>query len=75
MAVRKVNLRAYPKFWADFIGRCDKETDPNWSIPSMLVKVYMEVWYGITVHVTSSAEFGQVYMLNKDYTAFLLRWS
>ena len=73
--MRKVNLKSYPKFWTDFTSRINKEIDPSWSIPGMLVKVYLETWYGITVHITSSAYFGEVYMLEKDYTGFMLQWS
>lgn len=73
--MKKVDLRKYPRFWADFTDRINKEIDPSWSIPSMLVRTYMEVWYGITVHTTGSAEFGHVYMSDKEYTSFVLRWS
>lgn len=73
--MKKVDLRKYPKFWSDFTSRINREIDPSWSIPSMLVKVYLETWYGITVHVTSSADFGEVYMLDPEYTGFMLKWS
>jgi hypothetical protein len=35
----------------------------------------MQAWYVINVHILQSGSLGKVYMLNKDYTAFLLRWS
>ncbi len=70
----KINLKTYPKFWLDFAQRC-ADIDPSVAMSAHQVKRYLLEWYGITVHVISSSEWVEVYMLNKDYTAFLLRWS
>ena len=75
MAVRKVNLKSYPKFWADFIGRVEEAYGTSYAVPVSMFKKYIEEWYGITVHITSTAERGEVYMLEKDYTGFMLKWS
>jgi len=73
--MRKVDLRAYPKFWADFIGRVEHVHGTSYAVHVMMLKGYILEWYGIAVHVTSSAERGEVYMLDKDYTGFMLKWS
>jgi hypothetical protein len=74
VAVRKVDLRAYPRFWMDFAQRC-ADIDPSMAMSPYQVKRYLQDWYGITVHVTSSSEYTQIYMLEKDYTGFILQWS
>ena len=73
--MRKIDLRKYPRFWADFTDRINKEIGPSWYIPRMPVKVYMEVWYGINVHIMPNGNFGDVYMSDKEYTSFVLQWS
>ena len=73
--MRKVNLKLHPKFWADFIGRVEAAYGTSYAVPSDMFKKYIEEWYGITVHITSKAERGEVYMSNKEYTGFVLRWS
>jgi hypothetical protein len=73
--MRKVDLRAYPKFWADFVGRVEHVHGTSYAVHVMMLKGYIEEWYGITVHVTATAERGEVYMLDKDYTGFMLKWS
>ena len=75
MAVRKVDLRAYPKFWADFIGRVEDIYGTSYAVNVTTLKGLIEEWYGIRVHITSTAERGEVYMLDKDYTGFMLKWS
>jgi hypothetical protein len=72
--MRKINLKAYPKFWMDFAQRC-ADIDPSMAMSSYQVKRYLLEWYGITVHITSTSEWAQVYMLDKDYTGFMLKWS
>jgi len=71
----KINLKDYSKFWTDFVGRVNKEIDPSAAISGQHIKRWMQAWYGINVHIMQSGSLGEVYMLNKDYTAFLLRWS
>lgn len=75
MAVRKVNLKAYPKFWEDFVDRVSTHVDPSAHVSSQDVKRWMLAWYGINVHVMHSGSLGEVYMVGRDYTAFVLRWS
>jgi hypothetical protein len=71
----KINLRDYPKFWLDFAYRVNQIVDPSASISMQSVKQWLKEWYNMNVYVTSSSAVAEVYMLNKDYTAFLLRWS
>jgi hypothetical protein len=73
--MRKVNLRAYPKFWTDFIGRVEDIYGTSYSVNVTTLKRNIEEWYGINVHITSTADRGEVYMLEKDYTGFMLQWS
>ena len=75
VAMRKVDLRAYPKFWADFIGRVEEAYGTSYAVNIATLKGLIEEWYGIRVHITSTAERGEVYMLEKDYTGFMLKWS
>jgi hypothetical protein len=75
VAMRKINLKAYPKFWADFVGRVETAHGTSYAVNVATLKGYILEWYGIAVHVTSSAERGEVYMLEKDYTGFMLKWS
>jgi hypothetical protein len=35
----------------------------------------MQGWYGINVYVMPTNPLGEVYMLDEDYTMFVLRWS
>jgi hypothetical protein len=71
----KINLRDYPKFWLDFAYRVSQTVDPNAPISMQSIKPWLKEWYNMNVYVTSSSAVAEVYMLNKDYTAFLLRWS
>ena len=71
----KINLTDYPKFWLDFTDRVNKEIDPSAAVSGHDIKQWMLTWYGIRVHIMHSGSLGEVYMLNKDYTAFLLRWA
>ena len=73
--MRKVNLRAYPKFWADFVDRINEQIDPSAAVSGQDIKRWMQAWYGINVHIMHSGSLGEVYMLDRDYTAFVLRWS
>jgi hypothetical protein len=73
--MRRVNLKAYPRFWADFADRVNQEIDPSAAVFGQDVKHWLQTWYGIRVHIMHSGSLGEVYMLNKDYTAFLLRWA
>jgi len=72
--MRKINLKAYPRFWMDFAQRC-ADIDPSMAMSPYQVKRYLQDWYGITVHVTNFGEYAQVYMSNKEYTGFFLKWS
>ena len=74
MVVKKINLKAYPKFWTDFVGRINTQIDPSAHVSGQDVKRLMQDWYGINVHIMQSGSLGEVYMLGQDYTAFLLRW-
>ena len=73
--MRKINIKSYPKFWDDFVGRVHTETDPSSFVASANIKQWLKDWYGITVHITSNGTFADVYMHDEEYTAFLLRWS
>jgi hypothetical protein len=72
--MRRVNLKAYPGFWADFADRVNQEIDPSAAVSGQDIKRWMQTWYGINVHIMHSGSLGEVYMLDRDYTAFLLRW-
>jgi hypothetical protein len=73
--MRKINLRAYPKFWADFVGRVETAHGTIYAVNVATLKGYIQEWYGIAVHITSTAAPGEAYMLEKDYTGFMLKWS
>jgi hypothetical protein len=73
--MNRVNLKAYPKFWTDFADRVNQEIDPSASISGQDIKRWMRSWYGINVHIMHSGSLGEVYMLDQDYTAFVLRWA
>lgn len=73
--MRKINLKSYPKFWDNFIGRVNKEIDPSSFVASVNIKQWLKEWYGITVHITSNGAFAEVYIQDADYTAFILRWA
>ena len=73
--MRKVDLRSYPKFWTDFSDRINKQIDPSAAISGQDIKRWMQAWYGINVHIMHSGSLGEVYMLDQDYTAFVLRWA
>jgi hypothetical protein len=75
VAVKKVNLKSYPDFWADFVGRVETAHGTSYAVNVVTLKRYIQEWYGIAVHITSTAEHGEVYMLDKDYTGFMLKWS
>ena len=75
IVMRRVYLKAYPRFWADFADRVNQEIDPSADVSGHDIKRWMLTWYGIRVHIMHSGSLGEVYMLNKDYTAFLLRWA
>jgi hypothetical protein len=73
--MNRVNLKAYPEFWTDFADRVNQEIDPSAAVSGQDIKRWMQAWYGINVHVMHSGSLGEVYMLDRDYTAFVLRWS
>lgn len=73
--MNRVNLKAYPKFWTDFADRVNQEIDPSAAVSGQDIKRWMQAWYGINVHIMHSGSLGEVYMLDRDYTAFVLRWS
>jgi hypothetical protein len=67
----KINLKDYPKFWIDFADRVNQEIDPSAAVSGQDIKRWMQTWYGIRVHIMHSGSLGEVYMLNKDYTAII----
>lgn len=73
--MRKINLKNYPKFWDDLIGRIHSETDASGYVSSVNLKQWLKDWYGITVHITANGVFAEVYIQDNEYTAFLLRWA
>jgi len=73
--MNRVNLKAYPRFWTDFADRVNLEIDPSAAVSGHDIKRWMQAWYGINVHVMHSGSLGEVYMVGRDYTAFVLRWS
>lgn len=72
--MQKVNLKNYPRFWADFTERINDTIDPSAHVSAALVKLYIKDWYDIDVHIMQFGLFGEVYMLGKDYTAFAIKW-
>lgn len=73
--MRRVNLKAYPRFWTDFADRVNEQIDPSAPVSGYDIKRWMLAWYGINVNVMHSGSLGEVYMVSRDYTAFVLRWS
>ena len=73
--MKKINLKTYLKFWTDFIDRVNQEIDPSAAVSGHDIKRWMQTWYGINVHIMHSGSLGEVYMLDRDYTAFVLRWA
>jgi hypothetical protein len=73
--MNRVNLKAYPGFWTDFADRVNQEIDASAAVSGHDIKRWMQAWYGINVHIMHSGSLGEVYMLDRDYTAFVLRWS
>ena len=73
--MNQVNLKAYPRFWADFVDRISEQIDPSAPVSGHDIKRWMLVWYGINVYVMHSGSLGEVYMVGLDYTVFVLRWS
>jgi hypothetical protein len=73
--VKRVNLIQYPKFWIDMTARINKHIDPSAAVGSHHIKLWMQRWYGINVYVMPTNQLGEVYMLDEDYTMFVLRWS
>jgi hypothetical protein len=73
--MKKINLKTYLKFWTDFVDRVNQEIDPSAAVSGHDIKRWMQTWYGINVHIMHSGSLGEVYMLDRDYTAFVLRWA
>jgi hypothetical protein len=73
--MNRVNLKAYPRFWTDFADRVNEQIDPSAPVSGHDIKRWMQSWYGINVHIMHSGSLGEVYMVGRDYTAFVLRWS
>lgn len=73
--MKRVNLKNYPKFWNDVIGRINAHIDASAPIDGNRFKLWMKDWYGINVYVMPSSLVGEVYMLDEEYTMFALRWS
>ena len=73
--MKRVNLKQYPKFWHDIVSRMQNHIDPSAAIGSQQFKLWMAEWYGINVYVMASTQAGEVYMLEPEYIAFLLKWS
>ena len=72
--MKKVHLKEYPRFWADFTEKINTVIDPSAHVSGALVKLCIKDWYGIDVYIMHSGSLGEVYMLSKDYTAFALKW-
>jgi hypothetical protein len=73
--MKRVNLIQYPKFWIDINARINKYIGPGAAVGSHHIKLWMKEWYGINVYVMPSTIAGEVYMLETDYIAFVLRWA
>lgn len=73
--MKRVNLIAYPKFWLDITDRIRTTVDPSAAVGSHHIKLWMQEWYGINVYVMPMNQLGEVYMLDEDYTMFVLRWA
>ena len=73
--MKRVNLIQSPKFWIDMNARINKYIDPSATVGSHHIKLWMKEWYGINVYVMPSTIAGEVYMLDEDYTMFVLRWA
>ena len=73
--MKRINLKEYPRFWIDFADRINAEIDPSAHVSGQDVKHWIQAWYGINVHIMHSGSLGEVYMLDPDYTAFVLRWA
>jgi hypothetical protein len=73
--MRKVKLPDYPEFWSDLGSRIQNHIDASTAVSSHQFKLWMAEWYGINVYVMSSTIAGEVYMLESDYIAFVLRWA
>ena len=73
--MKRINLKEYPKFWTDFADRINAEIDPSAHVSGQDVKRWIQAWYGINVYIMHSGSLGEVYMLDPDYTAFVLRWA
>ena len=71
----KINLKDYPEFWTNFVDRVNQEIDPSAAVSGHDIKRWMRAWYSINVHIMHSGSLGEVYMLDRDYTAFVLRWA
>lgn len=73
--MKRVNLQMYSKFWQDITARINKHIDPSAAVGSHHIKLWMQEWYGINVYVMPMNQLGEVYMLDEDYTMFVLRWA
>jgi hypothetical protein len=56
-------------------ARINKHIDPSAAVGLHHIKLWMQRWYGINVYVMPTNQLGEVYMLDEDYTMFVLRWS
>ena len=73
--MKKVVLADHPKFWSDLVGRIQDHIDASAAVSSQQLKLWIADWYGINVYVMSSTTNGEVYMLDSEYVAFVLRWA
>lgn len=73
--MKKVCLRDYPKFWEELVGRARDHIDASAAVSPHEIKLWLAEWYGINVYVMPSTIAGEVYMLETDYVAFVLRWA
>jgi hypothetical protein len=65
----------YPKFWLDLTIRINKCIEAEGGEGGLHhIKLWMQEWYGINVYVMPTNQLGEVYMLDEDYTVFVLRW-
>ena len=58
--MKRVNLKDYPGFWADFTARINDIIDPSAYMSGALAKRYIKEWYGMDAHIMHFGLFGEV---------------
>lgn len=72
--MKQVQLKNYPKFWTDVVGRIADKIDPSSHFSGALFELYVKEWYDLDVHIVKFGLLGEVYMSESDYVVFLLKW-